>query len=1304
MRLRSNPVSPSSTKAHDRFTIDARVGGGASGDIFRARDERTGELVAIKVLRTSASEGERARFRREIAVIADLRHPNIVDYIADGEWPDGRLFLAMEWLDGEDLSKRQRRAPLGTRDAVEVVRRAAQALAAIHSRGIVHRDLKLSNLFLVRGRGTAVKLIDFGVVKPQGRDEFDTEVGTILGTPHYMAPEQARGVSVDARADVYSLGSVLFRLLTGRNVFETEHVIALLGRLVLEDPPRPSQFRFDIPEKLDAVVRRAISRNREQRFENAGEFARALARVGALNNDPPQVERSASQVRARTPPAREDTNTGTTGNRPTRPGLRMRRVVAVMLYDLGDTSSDHSIGDSLVDVAGEDVRIEPLAGGKTVAVLGVEHSRGDEVMRAARAALQMVNEYPRARAVVSTGHAVMAKSNLAGEALDRAAAQLERASAGTVRLDIHAAAALERRFEIERDGDGAVLLREDPRDLAPRTVLGKPTPTVGREKEITELQAIYHEMLRDSFPRAALVVGPTGIGKTRVLSELTQRFDLAPVPPEVLLCRGDSAGGTSVSALGKALRVTMGVQDGAPIREQVQLVKRYVRSRLPRSLHFLAAFMGELVGVPFPDHNDEPLRAARANDQLMQSRIRMALEAFFRTQAGRIPQVLMLDDAHAADDTSIELIDWILACPDIRFAVFAFAQPEIDTRRPKVWGSARTGRLDLEPIADGMAERIVQVALPDLEENKRGELVRRAAGNPLVLEELVRCVGEGRDELPLTVQAMVQLRLDRLHKNVREVVRAAAVFGQTFWTGGIVALLDRDVDGDLQAAEKGEVIVKQPSSRVAGQTEWTFRQSLVRDAAHTSLLDEDRKALHLAAGEWLEGVGNVDLGLIAHHFEVGEDLDRAAEIYARATQQALANFGQMETALELAARGLECGASGGERAQLLLTQAHVFNRIGKLSDGIRAAEEAATLVPEASDMWVDAQRLHAICLIESGRATEGDARISWALGDQFAGKLTPARKSMLLAARVRGLIDLTRQDEALRFAEKAINAAKEAGKRGEIAMLRALDARLVAYMMGSRPEDAVIAGEELVEAADRAGDVQLASRARINSASSLNYLGQYERAQKLLDQALPEVRSFRLRPLEASCLHNIGMAFARRGSLDHGIELQRDAARIADECGGARTAINSRIYESTMLVWRGEPGDLRRAHELAEYVAEASRTFLSQQVIAIFAMAHVQFARQQLPEALAAATEAHRRMKEGPVEEWDEHIRLCYVQALLACGKESDANDALAIAFETIRGRVKAISRAELRESFMTRNDEVRQLLEMARQRLGLHF
>ncbi|MBI4703613.1 MAG: protein kinase [Deltaproteobacteria bacterium] len=1296
---------PDSSQQAERYVIESRVGGGASGDIYKGLDTSTGQPVALKVLRQGATEGERARFQREIDVVADLRHPNIISYVSHGQWSDGRPFLAMEWLEGEDLSQRQRRAPLGTRDAVEVVRRAAQAIAAMHSRGIVHRDLKLSNIFLVQGRGTAVKMIDFGVVKPAAPDEFQTEPGTILGTPHYMAPEQARGEDVDTRADVYSLGSVLFRLLTGRNVFETEHVIALLGRLVIEDPPPPSSLRFDIPEKLDKVVHRAIQRDREQRYTNAGEFARALARVGPLTNDPPSVERSASAVLPRRKRHDSISDTGSTGSRPTRPGIAVRRVVACVLYDLGDTPAEQSISDSLIDAAGEDVRIEPLAGGKTVAVLGIEHSRGDEILRAARAALTVVSEYPHARVVVSNGHAAIGRGNLAGEALDRAAAQFEHTGPGVIRLDLHAAAAIEARFRIERDAHGARLIGEDPRGLGPRELLGRLTPTVGREKEIGLLQAVYADLLGDSFPRAALVTGTTGIGKSRLCSELLQRLELSPAPPEVLVCRGDPrSGGGDLSILGRALRAEMGVQDGMPHVEQLHRVKRYVRSRLPRSLHFLAAFVGELVGVRFPDEHDEPLRAARQNEQLMQARIRMALEAYVRTQAGRSPQVLVIEDAQWADDTTVELADWLLACNDIRLCVFAFARREIEARRPNLWARARLTRLGLGPLAAALAERIVATVLPDLPAEARADLVGRAGGNPLVLEELVRCAAEGRTELPVTVQALVQARLDRLAPDVKEALHAAAVFGPSFWTGGVSALLERDVSEDLVQAEQHELVARQPGSRVAGQDEWLFRQAVVRDAAYESLLEEDRGALHLAAGAWLEAAGNVDLGLIAGHYHAGGDRERAAALYAAATRQALSSSAHVLTVLELAQRGLECGATGGERAQLLVALARVHNTMGKLGEGAEAAEQAAKLVPPASELWVEAQRLLASCLIESGRAAEGDARAAWALGSQFAASLDHAMRSVLLATRVRGLAHLNRPAQALEIANDAVQAASFAGIKGGHAMLRALDAQLFALMNAGQPAQAIAASEHLIEAADRAGDIHLASRARLNTASALNYLARYEEAQALIERALPDVRSFRLRILEGSAIHNLGMSYARRGALDEAIEMQRQAAIIADECGSPRLGINARLYEALHLVWRGEPGDLRRAHELAQQILESTQPHVGLQVPALYCLAQIQLARGEADDALAAAREAHRRLSLGPVEEWDEGIRLCFVEALLAKGETEEADQTLRDAFEAVSARAAAIARPDYRDSFVARNDEVCRLLRLADARLGLRL
>jgi serine/threonine protein kinase/tetratricopeptide (TPR) repeat protein len=1311
-------VLPEFSQPSDRFTIEARVGSGGMGDIFRGIDRETGQQIAVKLLRQTASPHERTRFAREIAILADLRHPNIVQYVGHGTWPDGRLFLAMEWLEGEDLGQRQRRAPLGMRDAVEVVRRSAAAMAAVHARGVIHRDLKLSNIFLIHGRGTAIKLIDFGVVKPSEPDDFPTERGQIIGTPHFMAPEQARGEGIDTRADVYSLGSVLFRLVTGRNVFETEHIIALLGRLVIEDPPSASSVRFDVPEALDQVITRAIARRSDERYENGGELARALARVGVLNNDPPATDRSASAIRKAVPDVSPpSSNASPSDPQPstTRPGTSERRVVAVVLYDLGETKLTPEVDAAVREVLGEDTRFEALAGGRMVAVLGVERSKGDEAIRAARAALVVARalhvqirpssapdggqEPPpdMARVAVAVGHAVRGRANLAGQALDRAARQLEMAGPGMVRIDSYAAAAVEGRFVLQDDSQGAVLLREDQSGFGARQLLGRATPTVGREKEIALLLGIYNEMAEDGTPRAALVTGPAGIGKSRVRAEMMARLETAARRPESLLCRGDAMSrGSSLSALGRALRALMGVHDGEQPHEQITKVKNHVAVRLPRTLRFLAAFLGELIGVPFPDESDEPLRAARASAQLMQSRMRMALEAFVRAQP--TPLVLFIEDMHWADDTTIDMVDWLLGCPDLRFGVFAFARPEVQTRLPQLWERRNVTRLTLSPLSPLAAERLIAAALPGADPAVRASVVRRAGGNALFLEELIRYAAEGREELPLTVQALVQARLDRMSPALRQVLRAAAVFGQSFWTGGVEALLGAIAGADLAELTMAEVITRQGESRIAGQDEWLFRQALVRDAAYASILEEDRTAMHLAAGAWLESVGDVDVGLIAHHADAGGDLPRAAALYARATKQAYTTGVQLSEIERRIDRGLACGAEGDVRAQLLIAKAQVSYFLGRLTDATSAAEEASRIGQPGSELWGEAQRIVATALIEAGRSADGDARAAWALGPEFSGLSLPIRAA-LMAARVRGLIDLGAPGHALALADQAVEAAVASGALD--ATLRAMDARTFALMSVGDLSSAVTSGEALIETADSAGDLVLATRGRNNTCSLLNHLGMFEEAQAMAERALHDARGRRMRILEAFGLHNAGMSQARLGNLDEGISAQRHAARMADETGAARLRILARSYEAIFLVWRGAPGDLGAAHNLARFIGDETRQTPSLYWVGLFVMAKVQLARRYLESALEAAREVDRRLAAGPVEEWDEYMRLTFVEALLALDRKSEADAALDEAFKTVVAHATAIGRADHRRAFLTRNEEVRRIVDLGRERLG---
>src|ERR1700761_4999530 len=200
----------------DRFQVVRLAGAGGMGVVYRARDRLTGNAVALKVLRPAGgSEGhdpdQVERFLREPRILSEVQHPAIVRYIAHGETERGEPYLAMEWLDGESLSARLGRGRLGVAESVDLVRRVAEALAVAHARGVVHRDLKPANLFLVGGEVARPKVLDFGVARRVVSSGVVTRSGALVGTPAYMAPEQARGErDVAPAADVFSLGCVLY--------------------------------------------------------------------------------------------------------------------------------------------------------------------------------------------------------------------------------------------------------------------------------------------------------------------------------------------------------------------------------------------------------------------------------------------------------------------------------------------------------------------------------------------------------------------------------------------------------------------------------------------------------------------------------------------------------------------------------------------------------------------------------------------------------------------------------------------------------------------------------------------------------------------------------------------------------------------------------------------------------------------------------------------------------------------------------------------------------------------------------------
>jgi serine/threonine protein kinase len=261
----------------DRYELEEQVGVGGMSRVYRARDRSLERVVALKVLHEQYARDEDyvERFRREARAVAQLSHPGIVTVIDRGEDAEGKPFIVFEYVEGESLHQLLARSgALSIRQVLEVGGEIARALAFAHDHGLVHRDVKPQNV-LLNGEGRA-KVTDFGIARSTAVENGVTQTGMVLGTSSYIAPEQARGERADACSDIYSLGAVLFELLTGRPPFDGDNFVAVAMQHVNEPAPSILERRPDCPVRLARAVDRALAKRREDRFPTMDAFAAEL--------------------------------------------------------------------------------------------------------------------------------------------------------------------------------------------------------------------------------------------------------------------------------------------------------------------------------------------------------------------------------------------------------------------------------------------------------------------------------------------------------------------------------------------------------------------------------------------------------------------------------------------------------------------------------------------------------------------------------------------------------------------------------------------------------------------------------------------------------------------------------------------------------------------------------------------------------------------------------------------------------------------------------------------------------------------
>jgi tetratricopeptide (TPR) repeat protein len=1231
-----------------RFEIGAVVREGGMGLVFRAFDRETGRRCAVKTL-LEASKTYIERFEREAALLSSLRHPAVVSYVAHG-FHGREPYLVMDWLDGEELGDRLARGPLSLADAREVAARIADALGAAHVLGIVHRDVKPSNVVLVSNDVTRATLIDFGVARADVGPRR-TRTGLVLGTPGYMAPEQARASrDVDARADVYALGCVLFECLTGKPPFAGEHPVAVLAKVLLDEAPRLASIAPAMPPDLDALVARMLSKDPTRRPESGDAVARAL-RASRSSTLPPNESVMPESIT-------DDE----------------RVVVHVILSArFGDATDPH--GRTIPDSEGTleapafveeleerfGLHVDVLADGSVLATVrpGALGPKGGAA-RAAAIARDLAAAAGQAVAIAS-GFERVKRGMPLGDVVDRAVELSRRAA---------------------REGTTGVVT-----DELTESLLGEHSaplrPLVGRDRELAVLDGLLDEIENEHAARIAVVTSPPGGGKSRLLDAALERFRAHETPPRVCSVRGDET--TSQSPLGVATDVVFslcGIGGGEPPHERrARLAARLETTRLSsQSRQRVLDFVGDVIGATTSP--SLALLAARADAMTMSDHIQRAFVDFLRGCSEEL-LVVAIDDLQWCDRATFRLLEAAMReLEDAPLCLIGLARPDFDDAFPAAFAERALTRLPLSPLGKRAAEALVRDVIHQYGGDARAEvvteIVKRGEGNAFMLAELARgareghALGEGGG-----TTAVVASRFEALPLEARRVLRAASIVGQRFSEEAVAVIVGAEPSAAwLQTAwdelERAEII--EPSAHVRA-----FRHALLRDAAYATLTDDDKTRGHKLAARYFEAV-DAGAAIVAHHAELGGDLDQAARAYVDAAQSALDAI-DLAGANERVKAAIRCGAGGKLLGRAHRIAADAAFWLGTLRDCEDHAARAIDLVdPSTADFFTAAQHLVASCsrLGQAERALETTRRI---LTSPATAATTAARATALLTAAaflpLQGQIDLAKA--ILRDLKPVVGAL--GGTHPALPARYSRSHSVCAMASG----DIVGFLESTREAAERfaaVGDRRNELAQRGNVVYALVELGEYASAATEGASVVADAEALGLRNVVALAKQNAGYALVKNGAEDAGVPLLREALAEFTTQGHARMAGGTHIYLASAHLTAGRDDDaLAEIDQALEMLASTPPL----RAYALAVRARIDLRRGDRARSEVGAQEAMRLLDSlGGIDSGETEVFLAAAEAKIAAGDESGARVILKRGRERLEARASRLDEAR-RLTFLTK-------------------
>jgi class 3 adenylate cyclase/tetratricopeptide (TPR) repeat protein len=772
--------------------------------------------------------------------------------------------------------------------------------------------------------------------------------------------------------------------------------------------------------------------------------------------------------------------------------------------------------------------VEKYIGDAVMAVFGAPLARVDDAERAVRAGLSILEGIRdlnaanegldlEVRGAVCTGEALIAVDAAPGDALAtgdivNTAARLQNAAPPggllvgeeTHRLTRHAFA-----FEpippVDAKGKAVPVAAWSVVEALeePGSRPTSHTPFAGRDRELDLLTSVWDRAVEDARPHMVTILGPAGIGKSRMAREASERIERGG---------GRALWGRSLPyeeqtpyrAAGEMVRHVAGIYERDPVevaRTKLAgtLEQLFPQAEVADATRYLSLVLG--LGLDAPP--DEAIHLLFT--------MRMLVEHL----AERQPLLLVFEDVHWADDALLDAIDYLVShVRDSRLVVLALARPEfLEARRS--WGGGMIGHttLPLEPLTALDSEAVATALLPGAETSTIDRVVSVAEGNPLFLEELVAAVADqvSSEELPSTVWAAIAARIDALPQDARAALLHASVIGQTFWrgvldgTGGMGA-----VDEALEALESRGLILRRSQSQVEGDVEFAFKHVLIRDVAYGTLPRGSRRELHAAIARFLEETSTdpADVGwLLAHHWREAGEVDAARGYLLQAAERARDTLAVEET-YDLFTRALDLATTDEDRRRIRLRRALV---LVELEENERGDRELAELLPELdgvdeiegllargrATLWTEQTdetfslseraldlvqtrgpaRLEALALTRLAQAygmrgNEGDLDQAIAIADQATERWPGDERQLELAEHyhmyANALYWSGAYERALEFSEKAAATGGLEPRSAEF-LLRGAGQRALIFAGLGRYEDAVAAGDAAIETAGRLG-------------------------------------------------------------------------------------------------------------------------------------------------------------------------------------------------------------------------------------------